>query len=68
MTHQDLIDATRSDLVPAAGMIDQGKWLVWETGKSDQTLSKFVDRAKRAGFTAFCRGGRFGILASDLEG
>lgn len=43
-----------------------GKWLVWRSTKSSQTMSKFVGRVADLGVSCFCRDGKFGVLASDL--
>lgn len=41
------------------------EWIVWSTGTSEQTLAKFVARAKDAGVPGvFCRRGRVGCRAA----
>jgi hypothetical protein len=44
----------------------EGKWIVWYTNKSEQTLSKFVDRARAARIKGvFARKGKVGCLADQ---
>lgn len=46
----------------------RGGWVTFKATKSEQTMGKFVARAKEAGArSAFCRGGRVGCLVTDLE-
>ena len=41
-----------------------GGWIVWSTGTSEQTLAKFVQRAKDAGVPGvFAKRGRVGCRA-----
>lgn len=38
-----------------------GKWIIWTSPYSEKTLSKFVDRAKRAGIrSVWARSGKVG--------
>jgi hypothetical protein len=44
-----------------------GEWLVWDITVSEQTMAKFVSRAKSAGYRSlFCRDGRFGLHIDAL--
>lgn len=43
----------------------EGRWIVWTTGTSVQTLDKFVGRAKSAGIPGvWARDGKVGCLAA----
>lgn len=44
-----------------------GKWLVWRCTKSAQTMAKFVGRVSDEGVHCFCRDGKFGVLAADID-
>lgn len=47
-----------------SGPVVEGKWLVWRTTTSTQTLSKFVTRAQKAGVDGvWARTGKVGCLA-----
>lgn len=47
--------------------VDEGGWTVWTCNKSGQTMSKFIDRAKKAGFkSAFFRPGKVGVRTEHL--
>ncbi len=48
--------------------VTTGKWLVWRCTKSAQTMSKFVGRVSDMGVRCFCRDGKFGVLAADVDG
>lgn len=48
--------------------VESNGWVVWPSRHSPATLSKFIDRAKRAGFSsAFCRPGKIGVRAEHLS-
>jgi hypothetical protein len=46
---------------------EQGRWLIYDCRRSGQTIAKFIQRAKSAGFrSAFYRSDRVGVLLSDV--
>lgn len=66
MTEQAFLDIF-SHRIDTSDRQERGGWVTFRATKSEQTLAKFVQRAKAAGCrSAFARGGRVGCLAADL--
>jgi len=67
MTNEELISAAEEECRSRIeNPRESGKWIIWDCSKSPQTMQKFVARVKKeTGQPAFCRDGKFGVLAAD---